>query len=94
MKDEEMAEEIANKRCHEFMCYGHCSFNSPEYHGCGGWHREYDCALKGIKAGRHDEQLTKAKEIIKEFVFLLTHTRTALDTKTVMQKAEQFLKEE
>lgn len=40
------------------------------------------------------KQLTKAKEIIKEFVFLLTHTRTALDTKTVMQKAEQFLKDE
>ena len=52
MKDEEMAEEIANKRCHEIMCYGHCSFNSPKHHRCGEWHREYNCALEGIKAGR------------------------------------------
>lgn len=41
----------------------------------------------------YNKQLTKAKEIIDEFVFLLTHPRTTLDTKTVMQKAEQFLKE-
>ena len=46
------AEEIANKRCHEIMCYGHCSFNSPKHHRCGEWHREYNCALEGIKAGR------------------------------------------
>ena len=52
MKDEEMAEEIANKRCHEIMCYGHCSFNSPKHHRCGEWHREYNCALAGLKAGR------------------------------------------
>ena len=52
MKDEEMAEEIANKRCHEIMCYGHCSFNSPKHHRCGAWHREYNCALEGLKAGR------------------------------------------
>lgn len=52
MKDEEMAEEIANKRCHEIMCYGHCSFNSPKHHRCGEWHREYNCALEGLKAGR------------------------------------------
>ena len=38
-------------------------------------------------------ELTKAKGIIDKFVFLLTHPRTALDTKTVMQEAEQFLKE-
>ena len=52
MKDEEKAEEIANKRCHEIMCYGHCSFNSPKHHRCGEWHREYNCALEGLKAGR------------------------------------------
>ena len=52
MKDEEIAEEIANKRCHEIMCYGHCSFNSPKHHRCGEWHREYNCALEGFKAGR------------------------------------------
>ena len=52
MTDEEMAEEIANKRCHDIMCYGHCSFNSPKHHRCGEWHREYNCALAGLKAGR------------------------------------------
>ncbi|MEE3413691.1 MAG: hypothetical protein VZQ58_07420 [Bacteroidales bacterium] len=52
MKDEEMAEEIANKRCHEIMCYGHCNFSSPKHHRCGEWHREYNCALEGLKAGR------------------------------------------
>jgi hypothetical protein len=52
MKDEEMAEEIANKRCHEIMCFGHCNFNSPKHHRCGEWHREYNCALEGLKAGR------------------------------------------
>ena len=46
------------------------------------------------KLSWYDDQLTKAKGIIDEFVFLLTHPRTALDTKTVMQKAEQFLNSE
>lgn len=36
-------------------------------------------------------KLTKAKELLKEFIFLLHNPRTALDTKTVMNKAEQFL---
>ena len=45
------AEEIANKRCHEIMCYGHCSFSSPKHHRCGEWHREYECALKGAEFG-------------------------------------------
>ena len=70
MTDEEMAEEIANKRCHDVMCYGHCSFNSPKHHRCGEWHREYNCALEGLKAGRpqwHDlrkdpNDLPKAEE--------------------------------
>ena len=65
MKDEEMAEEIANKRCHEIMCYGHCSFNSPKHHRCGEWHREYNCALEGIKAGRpqwHEPEELPPKE--------------------------------
>ena len=52
MKDEEMAEEIANKRCHEIMCFGHCNFSSPKHHRCGEWHREYNSALEGLKAGR------------------------------------------
>lgn len=46
---EKEAEEIANKRCHEIMCYGHCSFSSPKHHRCGEWHREYNCAKEGIE---------------------------------------------
>lgn len=48
---EKEAEEIANKRCHEIMCYGHCSFSSPKHHRCGEWHREYNCAKEGIEYG-------------------------------------------
>ena len=39
-------------------------------------------------------QLSKAKELLKEFIFLLHNPRTALDTKTVINKAEQFLNSE
>ncbi|MBP5752122.1 MAG: hypothetical protein J6W60_04600 [Treponema sp.] len=48
---EKEAEEIANKRCHEIMCYGHCSFSSSKHHRCGEWHREYNCAKEGIEFG-------------------------------------------
>ena len=48
---EKEAEEIANKRCHEIMCFGHCSFSSPKHHRCGEWHREYNCAKEGIEFG-------------------------------------------
>ena len=48
---EKEAEEIANKRCHEIMCYGHCSFSSSKHHRCGEWHREYNCAKEGIVFG-------------------------------------------
>ena len=51
---EKEAEEIANKRCHEIMCYGHCSFSSPKHHRCGEWHREYNCALDGYHEGFKD----------------------------------------
>lgn len=54
MTAEQKAEEIANKRCHEIMCYGHCSFNSPKHHRCGEWHREYNCALDGYHEGFKD----------------------------------------
>jgi len=37
--------------------------------------------------------LTKAKEVIKSSVVLLTKSRTALDTKTYLMKAEKFIKE-
>ena len=73
MKDEEIAEEIANKRCHEIMCYGHCSFNSPKHHRCGEWHREYNCALEGLKAGRpqwHEivSKVSPKREISKRYM--------------------------
>ena len=48
---EKQAEEIANTRCHEIMCWGHCSFSSPKHHRCGEWHREYNCAKEGIEYG-------------------------------------------
>ena len=48
---EKEAEEIANKRCHEIMCFEHCSFSSPKHHRCGEWHREYNCAKEGIEFG-------------------------------------------
>ena len=50
MFDEE-AEEIASKRCHEIMCFEHCSFDSPKHHRCGEWHREYNCAKDGADFG-------------------------------------------
>ena len=54
MTAEQKAEEIANKRCHEIMCYGHCNFSSPKHHRCGEWHREYNCALDGYHEGFKD----------------------------------------
>lgn len=39
------------------------------------------------------DQLTKAKEIIKNCIHILKHSGTALDWKTVINQAEQFLKE-
>ena len=52
--EEQKAEEIANKRCHEIMCFGHCNFSSPKHHRCGEWHREYNCALDGYHEGFKD----------------------------------------
>lgn len=54
MTAEQKAEEIANKRCHEIMCFGHCNFSSPKHHRCGEWHREYNCALDGYREGFKD----------------------------------------
>ena len=48
---EKEAEEIANKRCYEIRCFGHCFFSSPKHHRCGEWHREYNCAKEGIEYG-------------------------------------------
>lgn len=39
------------------------------------------------------DQLTKAKEIIKNCIHILKHSGTALDWKTVINQAEQFIKE-
>ena len=65
---EKDAEEIANKRCHEIMCYGHCSFNSPKHHRCGEWHREYECALKGAEFG-YNKCFEQIRKLVNE------HTR-------------------
>lgn len=54
MTEEQKAEEIANKRCHEIGCFGHCNFSSPKHHRCGEWHREYNCALDGYHEGFKD----------------------------------------
>ena len=62
---EKEAEEIANKRCHEIMCYGHCSFSSPKHHRCGEWHREYECALKGAEFGYNKANEWQTGEPIK-----------------------------
>ena len=37
------------------------------------------------------DELTEANEIIKSSIILLTKPRTALDTKTYLTKAEEFL---
>jgi hypothetical protein len=54
MTAEQKAEEIANKRCNEIMCFGNCNFSSPKHHRCGEWHREYNCALDGYHEGFKD----------------------------------------
>ena len=41
--------------------------------------------------GYKNPQLTKAKEIIKNCIHILKHSGTALDWKTVINQAEQFL---
>ena len=52
-----------------------------------------ECEDVSYAVTNYSKQLTKAKEIIKSFITLLTKSRTALDTKTCLMKAEQFLKE-
>lgn len=49
MTDKEKAEEIANERCKEQMCWGRCNIHKD--HHCGYWHYNYECALKGIEYG-------------------------------------------
>ena len=66
---EKDAEEIANKRCHEIMCWGHCNFSSPKHHRCGEWHREYNCAKEGIEYGynkANEWQFVSEKGLPKE----------------------------
>lgn len=43
---------------------------------------------------KQEEQLAQAKEIIKNCIHILKHSGTALDWKTVINQAEQFLKGE
>ena len=52
-----------------------------------------DDYVKRDKYNKLDERFEKAKELIKSFIVLLTKSRTALDTKTYLMKAEQFLNE-
>jgi hypothetical protein len=40
-----------------------------------------------------EQNINKARGLLKKFIFLLRNPRTALDTKTVMNEAEQFLKD-
>ena len=90
---EKEAEEIANKRCHEIMCFGHCSFSSPKHHRCGEWHREYNCAKEGIEFG-YNKGRNEAKEIIREFVEWATWQGSNCPSfKSIQDKAEQFLKD-
>ena len=73
---EKEAEEIANKRCHEIMCYGHCSFSSPKHHRCGEWHREYNCAKDGAEFGYNkanewheiESKVSPKREISKQYM--------------------------
>ena len=73
---EKEAEEIANKRCHEIMCFGHCSFSSPKHHRCGEWHREYNCAKEGIEYGynKANEWHYVKDELPKDNEYVLIYT--------------------
>lgn len=64
--------------------------------------REYEKRLRKTSKARHSlitkkneykDQLTKAKEIIKDCIHILIHSGTALDWKTIINNAEQFLQE-
>lgn len=55
---------------------------------------ESDFRICEKNADTYYDQLTKAKEIIKNCIHILKHSGTALDWKTVINQAEQFLKGE
>lgn len=85
MTDEEMAKEYEEKAEYvEVDDYGKKRYDSIDIQ---------QAFLAGLKVGRQEEQLTKAKEIIKDCIHILKHSGTALDWKTVINQAEQFLKE-
>ncbi len=96
MTDEEMAEEIANKRCHEIGCFGHCNFSSPKHHRCGEWHREYNCALEGLKAGRpqwHDLR-KDPKDVPDEGTYLVVWQNARGYKERMMMRYEEDDEEE
>jgi len=75
MTVEQKAEEIANKRCHEIMCFGHCNFSSPKHHRCGEWHREYNCALDGYHECQKEHEW---HDLEKDPTDLPKHTNSVL----------------
>ena len=87
---EKEAEEIANKRCHEIMCYGHCSFSSPKHHRCGEWHREYECALKGAEFG-YNMATNKSRSIVHRLLVLIQNHKWW--NYTVIDEARAFMSE-
>ena len=90
---EKEAEEIANKRCHEIMCFGHCSFSSPKHHRCGEWHREYECALKGAEFGYNKaNEWHKADEkpkVTKEYLVYLISGYSCRSVTMMIYNAER-----
>lgn len=101
---EKEAEEIANKRCHEIMCYGHCSFSSPKHHRCGEWHREYNCAKEGIEFGYNlakeeleeenavlERRIERAKECMKKLLFIINSDPANYNCKGLVKDAEDFI---
>lgn len=90
---EKETEEIVNKKlCAKMMCYGHCSFSSPKHHRCGDWHKCYEIAKECAEFGynKGNDQLTKAKELLKNFVALDKDMDWNLQ---LAYDAEQFISE-
>ena len=54
---------------------------------------EREWGKDAVKLGLFKTQFTKAIEIIKNCIHILKHSGTALDWKTVINQAEQFIKE-
>ena len=86
---EKEAEEIANKRCHEIMCFEHCSFSSPKHHRCGEWHREYNCAKEGIEYA-YNKAKEQSESIIKRLLINRPDIYSGTDVMTNQTKMFAF----